>query len=185
KEYVPLNCIPPAKDSVWLRSLIAGSEEEHFIIPCTGKTKRGYNATCVCFAQEDIDLMAKMNFDAYLFSISWSRIFPRITPYPNLNHYDLPQALQDRYNGWLGRGVKRFFRLRRVLFQNIWGQRQTFNEPRVVAALGYDNGFFALGRCSKAFGNSLREIQPLSLISLPIISFYVMQPLLRDIVTNI
>ena len=29
----------------------------------------------------------------------------------------------------------------------------TFNEPRVVAALGYDNGFFAPGRCSKAFGN--------------------------------
>ncbi|CAL9221282.1 unnamed protein product [Arabidopsis halleri] len=29
----------------------------------------------------------------------------------------------------------------------------TFNEPRVVAALGYDNGIFAPGRCSKAFGN--------------------------------
>lgn len=29
----------------------------------------------------------------------------------------------------------------------------TFNEPRVVAALGYDNGFFAPGRCSKEYGN--------------------------------
>jgi len=29
----------------------------------------------------------------------------------------------------------------------------TFNEPRVVAALGFDNGIFAPGRCSKAFGN--------------------------------
>ena len=29
----------------------------------------------------------------------------------------------------------------------------TFNEPRVVAALGYDNGFFAPGRCSKPYGN--------------------------------
>lgn len=29
----------------------------------------------------------------------------------------------------------------------------TFNEPRVVAALGYDNGIFAPGRCSKAYGN--------------------------------
>ncbi|KAL6569982.1 Beta-glucosidase 44 [Orobanche minor] len=28
-----------------------------------------------------------------------------------------------------------------------------FNEPRVVAALGYDTGFFAPGRCSKAFVN--------------------------------
>lgn len=31
--------------------------------------------------------------------------FSGITPYPNLVHYDLPQALQDRYNGWLGREV--------------------------------------------------------------------------------
>ena len=29
----------------------------------------------------------------------------------------------------------------------------TFNEPRVVASLGYDNGFFSPGRCSKAYGN--------------------------------
>ena len=29
----------------------------------------------------------------------------------------------------------------------------TFNEPRVVAALGYDSGFFAPGRCSKEYGN--------------------------------
>lgn len=29
----------------------------------------------------------------------------------------------------------------------------TFNEPRVVAALGYDTGFFAPGRCSKTYGN--------------------------------
>ena len=28
----------------------------------------------------------------------------------------------------------------------------TFNEPRVVAALGYDNGIFAPGRCSKIYG---------------------------------
>ncbi|CAN1856466.1 Beta-glucosidase 44 [Linum perenne] len=29
----------------------------------------------------------------------------------------------------------------------------TFNEPRVTAALGYDNGIFAPGRCSKSYGN--------------------------------
>jgi beta-glucosidase len=35
----------------------------------------------------------------------------------------------------------------------------TFNEPRVVAALGYDNGFHAPGRCSKcaAGGDSRTE----------------------------
>jgi len=26
--------------------------------------------------QEDVDLMKSLNFDAYRFSISWSRIFP-------------------------------------------------------------------------------------------------------------
>ena len=29
----------------------------------------------------------------------------------------------------------------------------TFNEPRVVAALGYDNGYFAPSRCSQPYGN--------------------------------
>lgn len=29
----------------------------------------------------------------------------------------------------------------------------TFNEPRVAAALGYDNGIHAPGRCSKEYGN--------------------------------
>ncbi|KAK6127653.1 hypothetical protein DH2020_038603 [Rehmannia glutinosa] len=131
--------------------------------------------------KEDIDLMAKLNFDAYRFSISWSRIFPNgtgkvnrkgvayynklinymmkkgITPYPNLNHYDLPQALEDRYNGWLGREVVKDFADYAEFCFKTFGDRvknwQTFNEPRVVAALGYDNGFFAPGRCSKAFGN--------------------------------
>ncbi|KAL8474727.1 hypothetical protein ACS0TY_031244 [Phlomoides rotata] len=131
--------------------------------------------------KEDIDLMASLNFDAYRFSISWSRIFPNgtgkvnwkgvayynrlinymlkkgITPYPNLNHYDLPQALQDRYNGWLGREVVKDFADYAEFCFKTFGDRvkewQTFNEPRVVAALGYDNGFFAPGRCSKAFGN--------------------------------
>ncbi|PNX90495.1 beta-glucosidase 44-like protein, partial [Trifolium pratense] len=78
---------------------------------------------------EDIDLMAKLNFDAYRFSISWSRIFPNgtgkvnwkgvayynrlidyllekgITPYANLYHYDLPLALELKYNGLLSRNV--------------------------------------------------------------------------------
>ncbi|XXG74231.1 hypothetical protein AAC387_Pa07g3006 [Persea americana] len=73
----------------------------------------------------DIDIMAELNFDSYRFSISWARIFPEgegnvnwlgvdyynqiidymlekgITPYANLYHYDLPQALEDKYTGWL------------------------------------------------------------------------------------
>ncbi|EPS65829.1 beta-mannosidase, partial [Genlisea aurea] len=131
--------------------------------------------------KEDIDLMAKLNFDAYRFSVSWPRIFPNgtggvnwkgvdyynrlinymlrkgITPYLNLNHYDLPQALQHRYQGWLSRQVVKDFADYAEFCFETFGDRvknwQTFNEPRVVAALGYDNGIFAPGRCSKPFGN--------------------------------
>ncbi|VFQ87196.1 unnamed protein product [Cuscuta campestris] len=131
--------------------------------------------------KEDIDLMVKLNFEAYRFSISWTRIFPNgtgkinwrgvqyynrlidymvkrgITPYANLNHYDLPQALQDRYGGWLDRKVVKDFADYAEFCFKTYGDRVknwfSFNEPRVVAALGYDNGFFAPGRCSKPFGN--------------------------------
>ncbi|XP_063943229.1 beta-glucosidase 44 isoform X2 [Daucus carota subsp. sativus] len=33
----------------------------------------------------------------------------RITPYANLNHYHLPQALQEKYNGWLGHELVKDF----------------------------------------------------------------------------
>ncbi|KAM0014061.1 putative beta-glucosidase [Helianthus debilis subsp. tardiflorus] len=131
--------------------------------------------------KEDIDLMANLNFDAYRFSISWSRIFPKgtgkvnkrgvayynrlidymlkkgITPYANLNHYDLPLALEKKYLGWLDHQVVDDFANYADFCFNTFGDRvknwMTFNEPRVVSALGYDNGFFAPGRCSKAYGN--------------------------------
>ncbi|XP_068636515.1 beta-glucosidase 44-like isoform X2 [Aristolochia californica] len=131
--------------------------------------------------KEDVDIMAKMNFDAYRFSISWSRIFPNgvgkvnwkgvayynrlinyllergITPYANLYHYDLPEALEKKYQGLLSQNVVKDFADFADFCFKTYGDRvknwMTFNEPRVVAALGYDNGFFAPGRCSKAFGN--------------------------------
>ncbi|KAG5229814.1 glycosyl hydrolase family protein [Salix suchowensis] len=131
--------------------------------------------------KEDIDIMKKLNFDAYRFSISWSRIFPDgagkvnwkgvayynrlidymiergITPYANLYHYDLPLALEKKYNGLLSHLVVKDFADYADFCFKTFGDRvknwMTFNEPRVVAALGYDNGFFAPGRCSKAFGN--------------------------------
>ncbi|KAG6531126.1 hypothetical protein ZIOFF_004897 [Zingiber officinale] len=61
--------------------------------------------------KEDIDIMKEHNFDVYRFSISWSRIF--LNGAGDIN--------------WEGNGdrVKNWF---------------TFNEPRVVAALGFDTG---------------------------------------------
>nr|GMD84607.1 beta-glucosidase 40-like [Ipomoea batatas] len=126
--------------------------------------------------QEDIQLMKDLGMDAYRFSIAWSRIFPNgsgeinqagvdhynklidallangIEPYVTLYHYDLPQALQDRYNGWLNRQVIKDFAAYAETCFEIFGDRvkqwATINEPRSVTVLGYDLGVQAPGHCS-------------------------------------
>ncbi|KAF3325909.1 beta-glucosidase 1-like protein [Carex littledalei] len=147
-------------------------------------TDTGQHFTVHC--AEDIDIMKNMNFDAYRFSISWSRIFPEgtgkvnwkgvayynrlidymlkrgITPYANFYHYDLPEALEKRYNGLLSKRVVKDFADYADFCFETFGDRvknwMTFNEPRVVAALGYDDGQFAPGRCTIcSAGNSATE----------------------------
>uniref|UniRef100_A0A7N0UW30 Beta-glucosidase n=2 Tax=Kalanchoe fedtschenkoi TaxID=63787 RepID=A0A7N0UW30_KALFE len=131
--------------------------------------------------KEDIDILKKMRFDAYRFSVSWSRIFPYgvgeinwegvdyynrlidyllkkgITPYANLYHYDLPLALDEMYSGWLHQNIVNDFAQYADFCFTVFGDRVknwiTFNEPRVVAAQGYGDGSFAPGRCSNYVGN--------------------------------
>ncbi|KAH7528607.1 hypothetical protein FEM48_Zijuj05G0089900 [Ziziphus jujuba var. spinosa] len=116
--------------------------------------------------KEDIDIMKHLNFDAYRFSISWSRIFPEgtgkvnwegVAYYNRLIDYMLKRALEDRYMGLLSDKVVKDYADYADFCFKTFGDRvknwYTFNEPRVTSALGYDNGFFAPGRCSKAFGN--------------------------------
>src|SRR5262245_11276450 len=74
--------------------------------------------------QDDVALMKSIGATAYRFSIAWLRIFPDvrgtpnqkgvdfyrrlvdellaagIEPFATLYHWDLPQALQERYGGW-------------------------------------------------------------------------------------
>jgi beta-glucosidase len=74
--------------------------------------------------KEDVALMQSLGATAYRFSIAWPRIFPEgtgqpnpkgidfykrltdelrevgIEPFATLYHWDLPQTLQDKYNGW-------------------------------------------------------------------------------------
>ncbi|KAI4366116.1 hypothetical protein MLD38_022035 [Melastoma candidum] len=126
--------------------------------------------------EEDVDLMKDMGMDAYRFSISWSRIFPNgtgkaneeglnyynnlidvlldrgIEPYVTLYHWDLPQMLEDKYQGWLSQQIVEDFKnYARTCFQ-AFGDRVkhwiTFNEPHGFSIQGYDTGIQAPGRCS-------------------------------------
>ncbi|KAM0848224.1 hypothetical protein ACQ4PT_054541 [Festuca glaucescens] len=136
---------------------------------------------------DDVDNMVRVGFDAYRFSISWSRIFPngigrinkdgvdyyhrlidymlanKITPYVVLYHYDLPEVLNNQYNGWLSPRVVPDFATFADFCFKTYGDRVknwfTINEPRMMASHGYGDGFFAPGRCSgcRFGGNSATE----------------------------
>ncbi|KAH9708069.1 Beta-glucosidase 40 [Citrus sinensis] len=125
---------------------------------------------------EDVQLMKDMGMDAYRFSIAWSRIFPNgtgqinqagvdhynklidallakgIEPYVTLYHWDLPQALDDKYKGWLDRQIiNDFATYAETCFQKFGDRVKhwiTFNEPHTFTIQGYDVGLQAPGRCS-------------------------------------
>jgi len=83
--------------------------------------------------KEDVQLMKGLGATAYRFSISWPRIFPQgtgqpnakgldfysrlvdelvaagIAPFATLYHWDLPQAIQDKYGGWRSRDTAKAF----------------------------------------------------------------------------
>ncbi|KAJ4733396.1 Beta-glucosidase [Rhynchospora pubera] len=137
--------------------------------------------------KEDIDILKKMNFDAYRFSISWSRIFPDgegrinpqgvnyynnlidymlqqgITPYANLLHSDSPLALEKKYQGWLNPKTVDIFANYAEFCFKTFGDRVknwfTINEPRIMAAFGYDQKMNPPFRCTgcAAGGNSSTE----------------------------
>ena len=121
---------------------------------------------------EDLDLIASLGVNAYRFSIAWPRVRPQghgefnpkgldfyerlvdglkargIQAWATLNHWDLPQGLQDR-GGWNDRDtVHRFVDYARHVQARL-GDRldgiTTHNEPWVVAVLGHEQGNFAPG----------------------------------------
>nr|XP_012571852.1 LOW QUALITY PROTEIN: beta-glucosidase 12-like [Cicer arietinum] len=123
--------------------------------------------------------MTNMNLDAYRFSISWSRILPKgkldgginqegiiyynnlinellangLQPFVTLFHWDIPQALEDEYGGFLSPHIVNDFRDYAELCFKEFGDRVkhwiTLNEPLTYSMGGYAVGLFAPGRCSK------------------------------------
>jgi beta-glucosidase len=83
--------------------------------------------------KEDVQLIRELGARSYRFSIAWPRVFPEgtgapnpkgldfydrlldellangIEPFATLYHWDLPQALQDRYGGWMSRDTAKAF----------------------------------------------------------------------------
>ncbi|KAI0089448.1 beta-glucosidase 1B [Irpex rosettiformis] len=142
--------------------------------------------------REDLDLLTQYGVKSYRFSLSWSRIIPLggrndpvneagikfysdlidallergITPFVTLYHWDLPQALHDRYLGWLNKEeiVQDYVRYARVCFERFGDRVKhwlTMNEPWCISILGYGRGVFAPGRSSDRLrsteGDSSRE----------------------------
>ncbi|CAI0379093.1 unnamed protein product [Linum tenue] len=127
--------------------------------------------------------MKKMGLDSFRFSISWSRILPKgklsggvnplgvkfynrliddllangIKPFVTLFHWDLPQALDDQYSGFLSSNIVDDFRDYADLCFKLFGDRVkkwcTLNEPYSYSVNGYNGGSFAPGHCSRYMGN--------------------------------
>ncbi|XP_030643500.1 lactase-phlorizin hydrolase-like [Chanos chanos] len=121
----------------------------------------------------DVEMLKSLKVNNYRLSISWTRILPdgtlkslnqagidfynrlvdellaaNIQPQVTLYHWDLPQALQD-VGGWENDTIiDRFTEYANVMF-NYFGDKVkfwiTFNEPYIVANLGYNYGDFAPG----------------------------------------
>lgn len=76
-----------------------------------------------------------------------------IPPFVTLFHWDIPQALEDRYGGMLDQGAYTpdFIRYARVCFERFGDRVKhwiTYNEPGVYTLAGYAAGVHAPGRSS-------------------------------------
>jgi beta-glucosidase len=137
---------------------------------------------------QDVALMASFGVDVYRFSISWSRVIPlggrddsvneqgiafynrlidillahNIRPSVTLYHWDLPQKLQERYQGMLNGQEFRadFERYARLCFQRFGDRVKewvTFNEPYVISVFGFHTGVLAPGRNTTRGGDGATE----------------------------
>lgn len=144
--------------------------------------------------EKDIALMKELGVKNYRFSISWSRIVPTgyvsdginqeglawynhfvdrliqegITPHICLYHWDLPQGIQDKDNGWLGDSVvDAFVDYADIVFDTFIGRVNnwfTFNEPLTFCTQGYGSGVHAPGT-STAKGNGNSDKDPYTVSS--------------------
>ncbi|KAJ6978473.1 beta-glucosidase 13 [Populus alba] len=126
----------------------------------------------------DLQILEDLHMDAFRFSINWARLLPSgnisqvnqygidfynkvindsiakgLEPFVTIFHWDSPQALEDKYEGFLSDQIVNDFRDYADLCFQKFGDRVkywiTLNEPQKFSSAGYDSGDFAPGRCSK------------------------------------
>ncbi len=137
-----------------------------------GNIKNGDTGDIACdhyhLWPDDLELLKNLGVDSYRFSISWPRIFPtgkenvpnqkgldfysrlvdallenNITPFITLNHWDIPQGLEDE-GGWPNRMMVDAFIKYSFHTSKHLGDRVkywiTHNEPWCVSHIGYIAG---------------------------------------------
>jgi beta-glucosidase len=142
-----------------------------------GKVHQGDNLDVACdhyhrYA-EDLALMASLGAKHYRLSIAWPRIYPQghgepnpagiafynrlidkalelgLTPWVTMFHWDLPQALEDEFGGWRGRGTVDAFAVYAETLVKALGDRVkhwiTLNEILCFTDSGYGKGDKAPG----------------------------------------
>ena len=138
-----------------------------------GNIKNGDTGDIACdhyhLWSKDIELLNRLGVNSYRFSISWPRIFPTgeenapnqkgldfysrivdtlleydIIPFVTLNHWDIPQGLEDK-GGWTNRMMTEAFVKYCHYVSKHLGDRVkywiTHNEPWCVSHIGYIAGY--------------------------------------------
>ena len=159
-----------------------------------GKTENGDTGDVACDHyhryEDDVKLMAELGVKHYRFSIAWSRIIPEgrgevnskgldfykrladcllkngITPHATLFHWDLPQALQDRYLGWQSREVvKDFGTYAEVVGKNLGDRITHWMTMNEISCFAFGVGYGVGHKPSHAPGIQLATIKERSNIS--------------------
>lgn len=126
-----------------------------------------------CDFRTDLDIMAELELNAYRFSIAWSRVLPQgkgqinskgldyynrlvdalleknISPFITLFHWDMPQALFEKYGGFAGRETANYFAdYVEIILRSLSDRVKhwiTLNEPWEHAFFGHFIGEHAPG----------------------------------------
>ncbi|CAL5016406.1 unnamed protein product [Urochloa decumbens] len=159
--------------------------------------------------KEDVRVMKHMGMDAYRFSISWSRILPNgslkggvnkegvryynnltdelllkgVQPFVTLFHWDTPQALEDKYGGFLSPNIINDYKDYAEVCFKEFGDRVkhwiTFNEPWTFCTSGYASGVAAPGQTVRLYKEKYQATQNGS-IGITLIAHWFVDPYSRS-----